>query len=106
MKQRISTKLNNQLYRGVHENTHDSPTILNSDLNMVELNQQACGLFGFMLRGKLTLNSGLLFPSEVVNQISQPFQLLPEKKRHLFVFETEAVRNDNSGFPVFINCVA
>lgn len=61
--------LKGQFYHIVFENTYDPLALINSGLNIAEVSQQPCNLFGYTGKEILTLNAGLLFPSGAVNRI-------------------------------------
>jgi len=100
MKRRTAFHLNKNLCRAAFENTDVALSVLDSDLTLLEVNRQACKLYGYTREELLGRKVNTLFPPEIADQISPFHQSLLEKQE--IRFEIEALRKDGVRVPVSI----
>jgi PAS domain S-box-containing protein len=94
MEQPFPSKANEVLYRAVFDSasgTADALVIADFDLNILDINDQACVLTGYTREEMLARNARMFFPVETVNEVLQSLQ-----KEQAVAFETEAVRKDGT----------
>lgn len=100
VKRRTFSNFNKDLYRAVFENMNTALSVLDFDLAILEVNQQECEMYGYTREELLGQRIHILFPSEIVDQISLLCQPLQEKKK--ISFETEAMRKDGTRVSVSV----